>query len=151
MGRDSKSDVYLNHRAVSRRHAQLVVTHDRVEVTDLESHNGTFINEKRVKSSELQLGENVRFGAIKLVLIRKDPHDSSDDSTHTIRQYNFTAAHLRVLELLKKGLSEKKIAAALDLSPHTVHNHVREIYRICDVHSRAELFRKLFPQDTEEI
>jgi DNA-binding CsgD family transcriptional regulator len=44
-----------------------------------------------------------------------------------------------VLRLLLSGLSEKQIAARLDLSRHTVHNHVKEIYRVVGVQSRAEL------------
>jgi DNA-binding NarL/FixJ family response regulator len=44
-----------------------------------------------------------------------------------------------VLHALRSGLSEKQIAAALDLSVHTVHVHVKAIYRRFNVTSRGEL------------
>ena len=45
----------------------------------------------------------------------------------------------QVLWLLCLGRSEKEIAAQLQLSTHTVHNHVRRLYKALDVNSRAEL------------
>jgi DNA-binding NarL/FixJ family response regulator len=52
-------------------------------------------------------------------------------------------AERRVFELLLTGQPEKGIARRLDLSPHTVHNHVRAILRAFHVHSRAELLAEL--------
>jgi DNA-binding CsgD family transcriptional regulator len=44
-----------------------------------------------------------------------------------------------VLTLALEGLSEKQIALKLRRSPHTVHTHLRLIYRAYGVGSRAEL------------
>jgi hypothetical protein len=44
-----------------------------------------------------------------------------------------------VLEQLKTGCSEKEIAHAMRRSPHTVHSHVKTIYRHFGVSSRSEL------------
>lgn len=41
--------------------------------------------------------------------------------------------------LLMRGLSEKEVAAELDLSTHTVHQYVKELYRRMHVRSRGEL------------
>jgi DNA-binding CsgD family transcriptional regulator len=46
------------------------------------------------------------------------------------------------LQLLRTGASEKQIAAALGLSPHTVHEHVTAVYRRFGVKSRAELMAR---------
>jgi DNA-binding CsgD family transcriptional regulator len=46
------------------------------------------------------------------------------------------------LRLLLSGDSEKQIAAKLRRSPHTVHMHVKAVYRALGVTSRAELFSK---------
>lgn len=40
------------------------------------------------------------------------------------------------------GLSVEDIADRLDLSPHTVRNHLKAVYRITGVHSSAELVRR---------
>lgn len=48
-------------------------------------------------------------------------------------------ALVRTLTLLLQGASEKQIAARNELSRHTVHDHVKAIYRRWGVNSRAEL------------
>ena len=52
----------------------------------------------------------------------------------------------QVLELLQRGLGEKQIAAELDVSPHTVHDYVKALYRAHGVASRAELLAQLAQQ-----
>ena len=47
-----------------------------------------------------------------------------------------------VLEALKLGASEKRIAGLLKISPHTVHVHVKAIYVKFQVSSRAELLSR---------
>lgn len=44
-----------------------------------------------------------------------------------------------VLENLLLGESEKRIARRMNLSPHTIHDHVKALYRHFGVSSRAEL------------
>ena len=44
-----------------------------------------------------------------------------------------------VLLRLTRGLGEKQLAAELKLSPHTVHDHVKALYRRLHVGSRGEL------------
>ncbi len=45
----------------------------------------------------------------------------------------------QTLERLLTGDSEKQIARRLQLSPHTIHDYVKALYRHFDVSSRAEL------------
>ncbi|APR81325.1 Transcriptional regulator, LuxR family protein [Minicystis rosea] len=49
----------------------------------------------------------------------------------------------KTLRALLRGLSEKQVAAELGLSPHTVHEYARTLYRRFGVTSRAELFAKI--------
>jgi DNA-binding CsgD family transcriptional regulator len=53
----------------------------------------------------------------------------------------------QVLDLLLQGRSEKEVAAALDLSPATVHEYVGGIYRHLSVNSRAELMAFFIRRD----
>jgi DNA-binding NarL/FixJ family response regulator len=48
----------------------------------------------------------------------------------------------QVLRALKAGHQEKHIAGLLDISPHTVHSHVKAVYRYYSVNSRAELLAR---------
>ena len=45
----------------------------------------------------------------------------------------------RVLRLLRRGCTERRVAQQLNRSPHTVHVHVKNIYRKMDVNCRAQL------------
>jgi DNA-binding CsgD family transcriptional regulator len=46
------------------------------------------------------------------------------------------------LDLLLTGASEKSVASSLSLSPHTVHDYVKAIYKKLGVASRAELMAR---------
>ena len=46
---------------ISRFHAQIVVSSDAIEITDLESSNGTFVNGQRVQERSLEAGDMVAF------------------------------------------------------------------------------------------
>ena len=53
----------------------------------------------------------------------------------------------RIIEELEtQGLLEKQVARELGISRHTVHNHIRVIYRAFGVHSRAELLVRVRQQ-----
>jgi len=47
-----------------------------------------------------------------------------------------------VLDLLLQGHSEKQVARELELSRHTVHDYVKELYHRLDVSSRSELLAR---------
>jgi DNA-binding CsgD family transcriptional regulator len=50
-----------------------------------------------------------------------------------------TDSQRRVLHCLLEGLGEKEAAMKLKLSVHTVHNHVKALFKMFEVHSHAEL------------
>lgn len=63
-GRNPESDLVLTDGHPSRRHAQLVVSEDKVWVEDLGSANGTFVNGQEIKArTALAVGDRVRFDA----------------------------------------------------------------------------------------
>ena len=58
-----------------------------------------------------------------------------------IREYQISAREKEVLPLLCDGMSSKDIAENLFISPRTVENHIRNIYRKCGVKRRLELVK----------
>lgn len=54
-----------------------------------------------------------------------------------------TPAQARVANLLLSNASEREISETLGVSYFTIHNHVKEIYRKCNVHSRVQLVNAL--------
>ncbi|MEW6359721.1 MAG: FHA domain-containing serine/threonine-protein kinase [Planctomycetota bacterium] len=63
VGRSSASDIELSEPRISRIHCQLTNNGTRVILTDLRSTNGTFLNDKRVKSAPLQSDDKIRIGS----------------------------------------------------------------------------------------
>ncbi len=156
LGRSSRCHIVARHRTVSRRHASILVADSFLKVVDLGSCNGTYVDDRRIEYAEIRIGQRLRLGAVEFVLTAAEPRsgdclDSFEDTDHSGMGHNqesevvacqrsrLTPARETVLQLLLAGLSEKAIAIRLDLEKCTVHNHVMEIYRFFEVHSRAEL------------
>jgi DNA-binding CsgD family transcriptional regulator len=58
--------------------------------------------------------------------------------------YGLTRRERDVVKLLASGHSRHEIAVALNLSPHTVDDHIKRVFGKLDVHSRSELTYRLF-------
>jgi DNA-binding CsgD family transcriptional regulator len=56
-----------------------------------------------------------------------------------IEELEFPPRIRQVLAFMLDGLLEKEIAAQLSISPHTVHVHVKHLYRRMGVNSRSQL------------
>lgn len=73
VGSGEENDLVIRNGTVSRRHAVIRTRRDQLEVEDLGSTNGTFVNGKRVtKIAEFERGDELRFGAACYVLVRTD-------------------------------------------------------------------------------
>lgn len=68
IGRGAEADVQLTDSGVSRRHAELRLVGDAVEVHDLGSTNGTWVNGRRVQVATLRDGDTVTVGTTELVV-----------------------------------------------------------------------------------
>jgi DNA-binding winged helix-turn-helix (wHTH) protein len=69
VGRDPDAGCVVGGPSVSRRHARLIVTATGVEIHDLASKNGTFVDECRVVSPVVARdGAAVRFGSVPFTL-----------------------------------------------------------------------------------
>ena len=70
VGRAPRADFILDVALVSRLHCRLTAGDDRLEVVDLESTNGTFVNDKRVEKATLATGDRLRVGRVELTVRR---------------------------------------------------------------------------------
>ncbi|MCG3200826.1 MAG: hypothetical protein NFCOHLIN_00688 [Gammaproteobacteria bacterium] len=58
-----RNEVVLKHPSISRRHAQITLRKDGVyEITDMESLNGVFVNDRKVKNAPLADGDLIDVG-----------------------------------------------------------------------------------------
>jgi pSer/pThr/pTyr-binding forkhead associated (FHA) protein len=153
VGRSRRCQLVVRDKTVSRQHAQITVCKSQVTITDLDSVNGTWVDGVRVHSAVLSEGLTVKFGAVRFLVANLDqPFEEVDSATATRPTPNgvsdvaalkingsLTPTEKRVCTLLLQGLAEKEVASRLRVSEHTIHNHVRNIYRTFDVHSHPEL------------
>ena len=73
IGRSTGADFILDAALVSRVHCQLLALSDgALEVRDLESTNGTYVNGARVERARLSPGDKVQVGRVELVALRDE-------------------------------------------------------------------------------
>ena len=72
VGRSSDLDMVLVEEMVSRRHARIRLVDGSVNIDDLGSTNGTFVNGERVTHAELQEGDRVLIGSNILKVVATD-------------------------------------------------------------------------------
>jgi pSer/pThr/pTyr-binding forkhead associated (FHA) protein len=70
VGRAPRADFILDAALVSRLHCRITAATDNLEVVDLSSTNGTFVNDKRVEKAHLKTGDRLRIGRVELTINR---------------------------------------------------------------------------------
>lgn len=74
IGRSSKCELQVDDQKISGRHCRFYLKSDRLEVTDLDSKNGTYLNGIRIETSEVFAGDEIKIGETVITL-----QDSSFD------------------------------------------------------------------------
>lgn len=78
MGRATGVDFILDAALVSRVHCRVTVAPSGdLEVCDLQSTNGTFVNDERVEIAHLKPGDRLRVGRVELVASREESTPSA--------------------------------------------------------------------------
>lgn len=81
VGRSPTNTVYVRDKNVSRVHCQLTVTEQGCVIADLQSTNGTFVNEERITEQLLNVGDEVRIGLTSFRI--EEMPDDGEGSTET--------------------------------------------------------------------
>ena len=81
IGKREDNDFILDEKTVSRNHLEIVQSEDRYLLKDLESTNGTFINDIRVKEAYLSPGDIVRLGNVSAEFVAFDEKVQIEPST----------------------------------------------------------------------
>jgi putative secretion ATPase (PEP-CTERM system associated) len=79
VGRSSDNEIYIRSKFVSRHHAQLIIDDTGCTIEDLNSTNGIFIEDQRVKKHRLLDGEIVSLGMHELIYTDLRPMASGDE------------------------------------------------------------------------
>jgi len=71
MGRSPGAEFIVDAAMVSRLHCRLTAGATELQVDDLESTNGTFVNGSRVTRASLNVGDRLGVGRVVLVVTRE--------------------------------------------------------------------------------
>ena len=72
IGRDLTNHVTINDPLVSRRHCSIRNQGEEVHLSDLQSLNGTFINDENAQERLLQHGDRIKVGASHFIFLLHD-------------------------------------------------------------------------------
>jgi pSer/pThr/pTyr-binding forkhead associated (FHA) protein len=72
IGRSAAADLILEAVLVSRIHCRLEANHETLEVTDLESTNGIYVNGQRVVTAHMIPGDRLKVGRVELAVGRSN-------------------------------------------------------------------------------
>lgn len=72
VGRAPRADFIVDAALVSRLHCRLTASEGQIDVADLESTNGTFINGERVSHGTLKDGDRLGVGRVQLLVTKGD-------------------------------------------------------------------------------
>jgi pSer/pThr/pTyr-binding forkhead associated (FHA) protein len=65
IGRAEDLEICVNHRSISREHAEFVRDGDRIQLVDLGSANGTRVNGRDVTDAHVSAGDVIEFGQVR--------------------------------------------------------------------------------------
>jgi pSer/pThr/pTyr-binding forkhead associated (FHA) protein len=73
IGRDPDADVPIDEHVISRAHAKIIKRWGGIAIRDLESKNGTFVNNRKIVEEYLHDGDRIALGTI--VLMFRNPQE----------------------------------------------------------------------------
>jgi len=143
LGRGDDADLVLEDEGVSRKHAKLLrSTGGFLNVVDLGSTNGVFVNGERVELAVVQLGDVLELGPdVRLRVV--DARATIADPPARTPVLELTDRQLDIARLVAAGLTNTSIAERLQISPRTVTSHLDHIYTRLGIGSRAALVSQL--------
>ena len=82
LGRETGNDLTIDEMGVSRQHAEIVETEEGFALRDLNSSNGTFVNDQRITNVDYLLkdGDQIRLGPGDKLLVFRHPAAAQEPS-----------------------------------------------------------------------
>jgi Nif-specific regulatory protein len=129
IGRQTGANLRIRNAAVSRRHAVIEKDGDKYIIADLDSRNGTFVNDMPVKRCELHHGDRVQIGESQFFFLIDDIEDPSQTS-----EIRFDEAPLLGSPAVRMTYSDAVFVMARDLSAllkiSTTINAIRDLDKL---------------------
>lgn len=97
LGRETTSDLPILDVGVSRRHAEVCATAKGLEIRDLGSRNGTYVNAKRVSDALANVGDRVTFGGVEFIFTKVEENLRPVEETTPRFDGSSTQVHERAM------------------------------------------------------
>jgi pSer/pThr/pTyr-binding forkhead associated (FHA) protein len=81
IGRDPECDLFFADKKLSRKHARVERAGKAFRLVDLESRNGSWVNEMRVEKRDLAPGDEIRLGGLRIRIEQDQDRDPRDEAT----------------------------------------------------------------------
>ncbi len=78
VGRAADSTLHFDENGISRAHARLVPSDGGVQVEDLGSTNGTYLNGKRILHGEAKVGDEIAFDTLRFRIVSTAPSEETE-------------------------------------------------------------------------
>ena len=158
LGRLKGCDVVVDDEAASRRHCTITAREDVCVVADLQSANGTFVNEKRIATVELQKGDKIRIGSTVIELT------DSMVSQSGVKSASFSTTSLSIVEthsntLVQRAVDPTRLEFLSQVYKRKDESHLlastqkylTTLHKVSDILSRASSVEALFDSIVQAI
>jgi HD-GYP domain-containing protein (c-di-GMP phosphodiesterase class II) len=158
LGRLKGCDLVVDDEAASRRHCTITGRESACVVADLQSANGTFVNEKRIATFELQRGDTIRIGSTVIELLdtaTQQPQVKAPAGSSTSLSIVESRSNMLVqrsvdptkLEFLSQVYKRKDEAHLLE----SAQKYLTTLHKVSDLLSRASSVEALFDSIVQAI
>jgi HD-GYP domain-containing protein (c-di-GMP phosphodiesterase class II) len=154
-GRLKNCDVQVDDESVSRKHCTLHAREDGCVVADLQSANGTFVNDKRISTADLQPGDKLRIGSTVFEFVSAAAPEVPKTGQHLTTSAFKVTPEERGQTLIRKAIDPNKMdfltgvfkRQELDAGSAVVESaqrYLSTLHRVSDLLSRATGVEALF-------
>src|SRR5437867_4451147 len=114
IGRDRSNRLRIHDKSVSRSHAVVRQASGRIEIVDLDSQNGTFVNGVPIRERVLEAGDQIRIGQSLFALVADDEDPVSLSGAVQLDEGRLiTRSEVRLSEEDSSYLNHTVVAAAV--------------------------------------
>ena len=149
LGRLKGCDVVVDDEAASRRHCTITAREDACAVTDLQSANGTFVNERRITTSDLEKGDKIRIGS---TVIESMGADAAAPGRGGHRTTSLSLVETRGTTLVQRAVDPTKLEFLSSVYKRkdesdlliSAQRYLTTLHKVSDILSRASSVEALF-------
>jgi HD-GYP domain-containing protein (c-di-GMP phosphodiesterase class II) len=152
LGRLKGCDVVVDDEAASRRHCTITARETACVVADLQSANGTFVNERRISTVELSKGDKIRIGSTVIELLDSEAQPSAAREGMAHSTTSLSIVETRSNTLVQRAVDPTKLEFLSQVYKRKDESHLLEsaqkylttLHKVSEILSRASSVEALF-------